>query len=336
MSEASSNRGIVLDGDYWYFYDVDITGAGDNGVLLSGNYNVFELCQFYANHDSGLQMSRYNTSYSQLSQWPSYNTIKNCTAYNNKDEATSENADGFAAKLTCGEGNVFDGCIAYCNSDDGWDLYAKPATGSIGVVTLKNCVAFGNGKLTNGEGSANGDMNGFKLGGSNGSCPTPHVVTNCLAFNNGAAGFTDNGNGGNLVMKDCTSANNGVYSAKGNFNCYRTASGATYSNLVSYAASNVSSDKFKGKVTNSIAANSNGKYYYVSSGSYSGSAIKDGTVVSISDSDFVSTSIPGYSSGKYATNYHEVFRAADGSVDMNGLFEISGSLAGYGAGATLN
>ncbi|MCD8188208.1 MAG: hypothetical protein LUD57_06325 [Ruminococcus sp.] len=33
-----------------------------------------------------------------------------------------ENADGFAAKLTCGEGNVFDGCMSYNNSDDGWDL----------------------------------------------------------------------------------------------------------------------------------------------------------------------------------------------------------------------
>ena len=63
------------------------------------------------------------------------------------------------------------------------------------MVTIKNCIAFGNGKLTDGSGSANGDMNGFKLGGSNGACPTPHVVENCLAFNNGATGFTDNGNG---------------------------------------------------------------------------------------------------------------------------------------------
>jgi len=334
MAESSSNRGIVLDGDYWYFYDIDIKDAGDNGMLLSGNNNIIELCQFYENHDTGLQLSRYNTSADSISQWPSNNLVKNCTSFNNKDEATTENADGFAAKLTCGEGNVFDGCIAYCNSDDGWDLYAKPATGSIGVVTIKNCVAFGNGKLTTAEGSANGDMNGFKLGGSNGQCPTPHVVTNCLAFYNGAAGFTDNGNGGDLVMKDCTSVNNGVYASKGNFNCYRTSSGATYTNLLSYA-DDATSDKFYGTLKNSIAANSNGKFYYVSSSSYTGSAVKDGTVVSVSASDFVSTSIPGYSSGKYATNYHEVFRNSDGSVNMNGLFEVaSGSaLASYGLGA---
>ena len=175
MAELGSNRGIVLDGSYWHFYDIDICNAGDNGMLLSGDNNIIELCQFYANHDSGLQISRYNTSADTIDLWPSNNLILNCTAFDNKDEATCENADGFAAKLTCGEGNVFDGCISYCNSDDGWDLYAKPATGSTGVVTIKNSVAFGNGKLTNGEGSANGDMNGFKLGGSNKQCPTPHA-----------------------------------------------------------------------------------------------------------------------------------------------------------------
>ena len=36
-----------------------------------------------------------------------------------------EDADGFAAKLTVGDGNVFDGCISYNNADDGWDFFAK-------------------------------------------------------------------------------------------------------------------------------------------------------------------------------------------------------------------
>ncbi len=335
MSEASSNRGIVLDGDYWYFYGVEICNAGDNGMLLAGNNNVIEMCQFYNNHDTGLQLSRYNTSASSISQWPAYNTVLNCTSYNNKDEATAENADGFAAKLTCGEGNVFDGCIAYCNSDDGWDLYAKPETGSIGVVTIKNCVAFGNGKLTDGSGSANGDMNGFKLGGSNGECPTPHVVENSVAFNNGACGFTDNGNGGAVTMTNCTAVNNGMYASKANYMCYRTSSSAKYTNLLSYADSVESSDKFLGKMSNTVYANSG--FYHISSGSFSGSAVKEGTKLSLSTSDFVTTTIPGYSNGTYATNYHTVFRNSDGSVNLNGLFEVSssGTLAGYGVGATL-
>ena len=263
MAELGSNRGIVLDGSYWHFYDIDICNAGDNGMLLSGDNNIIELCQFYANHDSGLQISRYNTSADTIDLWPSNNLILNCTAFDNKDEATCENADGFAAKLTCGEGNVFDGCISYCNSDDGWDLYAKPATGSTGVVTIKNSVAFGNGKLTNGEGSANGDMNGFKLGGSNKQCPTPHVVTNCIAFNNGATGFTDNGNGGAVTLTNCTSVNNGMYNAaKANYMCYRTSKDAAYTNLLSFAEKKTTAtDQFLGTVSHIL-------YHYKGVGTY--------------------------------------------------------------------
>ena len=72
--------------------------------------------------------NRYNTNYATKDLWPSNNLIKNCTSYDNKDEVTSENADGLL-ELTCGEENVFDGCIAYCNSDDGLYFYAKLATG---------------------------------------------------------------------------------------------------------------------------------------------------------------------------------------------------------------
>ena len=341
MAEEGSNRGITLDGSYWHFYDIDICNAGDNGMLLSGDYNVIELCRFYANHDSGLQISRYNTSYNSIEQWPSYNTILNCTAYDNKDIKTCENADGFAAKLTCGEGNVFDGCISYCNSDDGWDLYAKPATGPIGVVTIKNCIAFGNGKLTDGSGSANGDMNGFKLGGSNGACPTPHVVENCLAFNNGATGFTDNGNGGAIKMSNCIAVNNGIYDkTKANFMCYRTSEDAEYTNIVSAAASkNAATDQFKGKLSHVLYNYKGVGTYWVNEWTckdgaktkYTGSEAKDYTVAL---SDFVNTTIPGYnaSKGSYAADYHEVFRNADGSINVNQLYELKSDSRIYEAG----
>ena len=99
---------------------------------------------FYNNGNTGLQVSGLSTDNKAL--WPSHNTIKNCTSMNNADRAM-EDADGFAAKLTTGEGNVFDGCIAAYNADDGWDLFAKAATGSIGAVTIQNCVAYKNGYL---------------------------------------------------------------------------------------------------------------------------------------------------------------------------------------------
>ncbi len=341
MAELGSNRGIVLDGSYWHFYDIDICNAGDNGMLLSGDNNIIELCQFYANHDSGLQISRYNTSADTIDLWPSNNLILNCTAFDNKDEATCENADGFAAKLTCGEGNVFDGCMSYCNSDDGWDLYAKPATGSTGVVTIKNCVAFGNGKLTNGEGSANGDMNGFKLGGSNKQCPTPHVVTNCLAFNNGATGFTDNGNGGAVTLTNCTSVNNGMYNAaKANYMCYRTSKDAAYTNLLSFAEKKTAAtDQFLGTVSHTLYHYKGVGTYWVNNWlcadgaktKYSGS---EGADYTVSASDFVSTQIPGYdaATGAYTADYHSIFRNADGSLNLSGLYEVSSESPLYTAG----
>ena len=341
MAELGSNRGIVLDGSYWHFYDIDICNAGDNGMLLSGDNNIIELCQFYANHDSGLQISRYNTSADTIDLWPSNNLILNCTAFDNKDEATCENADGFAAKLTCGEGNVFDGCISYCNSDDGWDLYAKPATGSTGVVTIKNSVAFGNGKLTNGEGSANGDMNGFKLGGSNKQCPTPHVVTNCIAFNNGATGFTDNGNGGAVTLTNCISVNNGMYNAaKANYMCYRTSKDAAYTNLLSFAEKKTTAtDQFLGTVSHTLYHYKGVGTYWVNNWlctdgaktKYSGS---EGADYTVSASDFVSTQIPGYdaATGAYTADYHSIFRNADGSINLSGLYEVSSDSPLYTAG----
>ncbi|MCD8372514.1 MAG: hypothetical protein LUD27_04345 [Clostridia bacterium] len=230
MSFGSSNRGIQVNGSYWYIYGINVTGAGDNGLYVGGSYNVVENCQFYNNRDTGLQLGRSYGSYSDISQWPSYNLIKNCTSYNNYDNETyGENADGFAAKLTVGYGNVFDGCIAYRNSDDGWDLYAYADNGDIGAVIIYNCVAFENGYLmttqkefndsctfttsyaesdTNSYTTRDGDGNGFKLGGSvmRGNVK----MYNCLSFNNRMHGVTDNSNPGVLNIEGVTSYNNGA------------------------------------------------------------------------------------------------------------------------------
>lgn len=180
-------------------------------MLLSGDNNTIESCIFRRNADSGLQLSRYNTSYNSISQWPSNNLILNCEAYDNKDP-DNEDADGFAAKLTSGAGNVFRNCVSHHNIDDGWDLYTKSDTGPIGAVTLENCIAHSNGILTNGSTSGNGDKNGFKLGGEDIS--VNHIVRRCVAFNNGKHGFTYNRNLGTIEMTNNTGYNN----AQRNFN----------------------------------------------------------------------------------------------------------------------
>lgn len=322
-SEADkSNRGIVLDGSYWHFYGITIKNAADNGMLLSGDHNILEMCVFEGNHDSGLQVSRYQTNYDSIEQWPSYNLIKNCTAFNNSD-ITGENADGFAAKLTCGEGNVFDGCMSYNNSDDGWDLYAKTATGRIGVVTLKNCIAFRNGKLTSGEGSASGDMNGFKLGSSQGeSTATPHVVINCIAFENGAHGFTDNGNESGIQLSNCTSFNNSQYeSKKANFQMDREYGGVN-TNLLSFATTTMGSDGFIGTVKNSVYYNNKPAYYSVTEATAFNGKEKLGTEISISSADFISITAPGTD-----TDFHTVWRDENGNIDTKGFLKVADTSA---------
>jgi uncharacterized repeat protein (TIGR02543 family) len=233
---ADANRGVVLDGDYWHFTGITITSAGDNGMLLAGNNNTIEKCIFSKNHDSGLQLSRYKTTNTAISQWPSNNLILNCEAFDNQDP-DNEDADGFAAKLTCGTGNVFRGCISHNNIDDGWDFYAKTETGAIGPVTLENCVSYNNGALSSGTTSGNGDKNGFKLGGS--GIAVNHIVRRCVAFGNGHHGFTDNNNPGNIEVTNNTSYNN----AASNFN-FRTGSTATFKNNLSFNAG--SSDQSNG------------------------------------------------------------------------------------------
>lgn len=74
------------------------------------------------NKDTGLQLSRYNSSYDDISQWPSNNLIQDCYSHSNYDTDDGEDADGFASKLTSGEGNKFIRCVAKYNVDDGWDL----------------------------------------------------------------------------------------------------------------------------------------------------------------------------------------------------------------------
>lgn len=329
-----SKRGIVLDGDYWHFYGFEITKAADNGMLLSGNNNKIEMMIFNDNQDTGLQLSRYNTNAATLADWPSNNLILNCTSKNNCDNATMENADGFAAKLTCGEGNVFDGCMAYNNSDDGWDLFAKTATGPIGVVTIKNSAAFRNGYTEFGEGYGDCDGNGFKLGGS--GVGSPHVLDNCLAFENLNCGFTDNNNPKLGSLKNCTAYNNGVGgNGKPNFSLYRCTDTVTkFTNIMSYnntskvsdlgaAGIKISNDKFVGEMANSVYYNS--KYYKLTDATAMENGSKLGDVVTPTDSDFITLSVP-----KMGEDFHKLWRNVDGSINTDGYAETVGTYESMG------
>lgn len=302
QAELPANRGIILDGFYWYFKGITIRNSGDNGMLLSGSNNTIDNCIFEKNRDTGLQLSRYDVNATTISQWPSNNLILNCESFDNKDVG-AENADGFAAKLTCGEGNIFRGCISHNNIDDGWDLYTKTETGPIGVILFENCVAYNNGTLSTSSTSGTGDKNGFKLGGE--GIPVNHIVRRCVAFGNGKHGFTDNNNLGSIEMSNNTSVNN----AESNFN-FRTGGTHQFRNNVSYNSG--TSDKNSGTDVNFS------NVWWVSKKSTNG---RTPAIVS-SAADFVTLTPP------------TVLKNADGSPNLGTFATLSSNSDFIDAGVT--
>ncbi|MDO5560013.1 MAG: pectinesterase family protein [Oscillospiraceae bacterium] len=329
MPVSGSNRGVVLQGSWWHWYGICIQKCGDNGMLLSGNHNIIEMCVFQNNQDTGLQISRYNSSYASVDKWPSYNYIKNCTARNNCDDATMENADGFAAKLTCGQGNLFDGCLSYNNSDDGWDLYAKTETGPIGIVTFKNCISFRNGFTEDGRGYGDCDGNGFKLGGA--GVGTAHVLENCLSFENLHHGFTDNNNPLFGSLTSCTSYANSQGGSKANFQMDRCSAGK-FSKLLSVAGNGkLNNDKLNGTAANSVIYNG-GKYWSITSQVTIASTSAGTQITGPSSGDFINASAP-----PMGTDFHKIWRNSDGTINTNGFLVLksSGSFSGTGADQSL-
>ena len=217
MQENSSNRGLSLSGNYWHIYGVDVHGAGDNCLFVSGSNNIIEYSTFSECADTGLQ----------LGGGAANNLILNCDSYFNAD-STLENADGFAAKLDVGSGNKFVGCRAWNNLDDGWDGYLRPANDI--TTTYEDCWAIDNGKLKNGSVGA-GDGNGFKTGGSDGKDLRHNTVyTRCIAAGNVHDGFDHNSNRGNVTILNSAAHDNG---SNINFSATNIAASLTVKNTIS-------------------------------------------------------------------------------------------------------
>lgn len=217
MAEGSSNRGLVLSGDYWHLYGLDVFGAGDNCLFISGSHNVVEYSTFSECADSGLQ----------LGSGAADNLVRNCDSYFNADSSL-ENADGFAAKLDVGTGNHFVGCRAWNNLDDGWDGYLRPADGV--TTTYDDCWAIDNGKLKDGSVGA-GDGNGFKSGGSDDKDLKHNAIyTRCIAAGNVHDGFDHNSNRGSVTIINSAAHDNGTNI---NFSTTNIAAALTIKNTIS-------------------------------------------------------------------------------------------------------
>ena len=246
--------------------------------------------------------------------------ILNCTSYENADKGY-EDADGFAAKLTVGDGNVFDGCIAHHNADDGWDLFAKVQSGSIGNVVIRNSVAYKNGYVLdeNGKEINAGNGNGFKMGGD--SMSGQHELRNSVAFFNKAKGI-DSNSSPDIKVYDSISFNNESY----NVALYTNSAVNTdylANGVISYRTDyKDQSENLKPKGTQDetkIYGTSN-FYWDVASQS---SVNKEGATVS--DDWFESLSFTGIS------------RNADGTINLNGFLKLTdkaqagGNLGGTGS-----
>ncbi len=215
--------GFYLHGSYIHLKNFDITGIT---ATLHGHYQCecisarngsFCIVENVAMHDN-MAIGYYATR-------GQHNLVLNCDAYNNYDDysafknddyyntyketgnvpsgSTSEtlggNCDGFGFHATreADSCNVFRGCRAWWNSDDGFDcINSKTA------VVFDNCWAFYNG-YEPGTNTKRGDGNGFKAGGYGMSTPCSglpaeeygipmNVITHCIAFYNKSNGFYAN------------------------------------------------------------------------------------------------------------------------------------------------
>lgn len=319
--------GMTIGGDYWYFKGFDVTGSADGqkGLQVSGSHNTLDQIETYHNGNTGLQISRLNVT-DTYAEWPSYNLILNCTSYGNADKGY-EDADGFAAKLTVGDGNVFDGCIAHHNADDGWDLFAKVQTGSIGSVTIKNSVAYANGYLEDGTNAGNG--NGFKMGGD--SMPGSHVLENSIAFGNKAKGI-DSNSCPDIKVKNCTTINNeganvAFYTNSAKNTDFEATGVVSFRTSGEDVAENIKPVGNQDKTKIYKATN----FYWDAATKTSSNTVAEGeTAVTVSADWFVSLDYSSILNGRNAVANIE--RNADGTINLGDIFKLSDKAAeGVGA-----
>ena len=206
---------FYVSGSWLHLHGIEVTGVQvtikthTQSICFEsqGSHNIFERL---AMHD-GQAIGIYHVRGSD-------NLFLNCDAWNNWDHTSEDgkggNVDGFGGHPTNGStGNVFRGCRAWFNSDDGYDCISAHES-----VTFENCWAMSNGLSA--DGKKLGDGNGFKAGGYGSlaarDLPNPiprHIVRGCLAVGNKNSGFYANHHPGG-----CDWLNNSAFRNGTNFN----------------------------------------------------------------------------------------------------------------------
>ncbi|MEV0400108.1 right-handed parallel beta-helix repeat-containing protein [Actinoallomurus sp. NPDC050550] len=191
MTDDCRIKGFDVTGNWIHLKGLEVKGVPQNndlnheswGIWVSGSDNTFELINAHNNMGPGLFI-----------QDGGGNLVLNSDSHDNYDLHTSngagESADGFGAHISAGHpGNVFRGCRAWWNSDDGFDLI-----NAFSSVTIENSWAWRNGYVPETT-TAAGNGNGFKAGGYGGGYVAngaKHTVRTSVAFANRASGFYAN------------------------------------------------------------------------------------------------------------------------------------------------
>lgn len=209
---------FYVTGCYMVFRNFEVVGIkvnitdhtqSENFRIRNGYRNTFDNI---ACHD-GMGIGFYLTNNSH------HNLFLNCDGYNNYDPVSESGKggqnDAFGCHVQAGnEANIFIGCRAWNNSDDGYDLI-----NCYSPVTICYSIAFKNGY--DADGTARQDGNGFKAGGygmsasevvlPEGGAPR-HVVNHCLAVQNKSNGIYTNHHLGGVDFTNNTAVDSRYYS----------------------------------------------------------------------------------------------------------------------------
>ncbi len=192
MTDNCRIKGFAVTGSNIHLKGLEVRGVPQNnnlnaeswGIWISGSNNTFELIDTHHHMGAGLFIDGGGG-----------NLVLNSDSHDNYDLRSSdgpgENADGFGSHYTPAgrPANVFRGCRAWWNADDGYDLIS-----TYSPVTIENSWAWRNGYMPGTTTSA-GNGVGFKVGGFGAEYDAgavKHTVRFSVAFLNKAAGFYSN------------------------------------------------------------------------------------------------------------------------------------------------
>ena len=185
-------KGFDVTGSNIRLQGFEITGVRQNnslnheswGVWISGSNNMFEKLNTHNNMGPGpVHRQRQQQPGAELGL---ARQLRPATAPVGPARTRTASA---RTSPPATPGNIFRGCRAWWNTDDGFDLINAYSS-----VTIENSWAWRNGYLPQTTTAAQ-DGNGFKMGGYGGvyaSGGVKHTVRNSVAFLNRSAGFYAN------------------------------------------------------------------------------------------------------------------------------------------------